>query len=124
MLVFVYGTLKKGYRLNRALASSEFLGTGTTFDKFKMYNLGSFPMVTREDEIAQVLGEIYRVSEQVLSNLDAIEGHPGFYRRTEIKVLDEHAEIQDAYIYLGPEDGPNSRYAVEISPKDGVLEYA
>lgn len=77
-LVFVYGSLKAGFGNHRLLSSSEFVSTGE-LDNAELYSLGGFPAVIVGND--SVSGEIYEVDEATLKALDALEGHPRFYKR-------------------------------------------
>lgn len=54
---------------------------------------------------AGVVGEIYKVDKQTLSELDTLEGHPNWYRREPIDVFDidtgKKKEKVEAYVYTG-----------------------
>ena len=76
-LIFVYGTLKTRKSRNNILSNSEYLGIFKSLPKYTMVNLGSFPGIF-EGGNTSISGEIYRVSEEVLHQLDLIEGHPIF----------------------------------------------
>ena len=76
--VFVYGTLKKGWGNNTLLANSTYKGAGTV--KGTLINLGSFPALLKEGD-SIVHGELYDVTDAILSMLDMLEGHPYFYKR-------------------------------------------
>ena len=81
-LVFVYGSLKKGFGNNYHLQeNAEYLGDFVTEPIFTMYSLGGFPAI-REKGRTPITGEVYRVGS--LSSLDRLEGHPTFYKRQEI----------------------------------------
>ena len=79
--VFVYGTLKKGGRLNGHLDNSKFIEE-KTLTGFKMYNVGWFPgiIVTNNNEDV-IHGEVYEVSPDTLNRLDMVEGVPHLYKR-------------------------------------------
>ena len=76
--VFVYGTLRKGQGNHQFLEKAEF--RGRTRISGTMYNLGPFPAVANTKE-GVIHGEVYRVSEEQLANLDALEGNPDYYHR-------------------------------------------
>lgn len=101
-LVFVYGSLKKGKRLSSVLAGSTHVGDGRTAEAYGLYNLGAFPGLTEEGEKkASVRGELYRVTNDVLDQLDRIEGHPSFYKRTNVPIIMNHmAERIEAGLYI------------------------
>lgn len=102
-LVFVYGTLKKGFSNHRLLASSELLGVAQTVKKYAMYSTG-VPIVVKGEEVSRIHGELYRVDETTLVYLDSLEGHPDWYRREEVDVFVEDQEegmrTERAWIYF------------------------
>lgn len=50
---------------------------------FSLYHLGGFPGLVPGGSRA-VVGEVYEVDEPTLAELDRLEEHPDFYRRTRI----------------------------------------
>lgn len=107
MDVFVYGTLKKGKHNHTLMEDSSFVGEGVTSETFFMWDVG-FPHVF-EDKVydcqphAPVRGEVYSVNDEVLRNLDWLEGVPHHYDRriVEVKVGDE---VMSAYMYITQPD--------------------
>jgi len=86
ILVFVYGSLKRGFSnykrlLDGSIGDCEYLHVATT--KGTMYDLGPFPAVDIEGP-NQIRGEVFRVDEDVLFALDRLEGDPTFYNRTKV----------------------------------------
>ena len=75
MILFVYGTLKRGHRLNGFLSNAAYLGEA--FTTGKLYNLGSYPGMVWGDGI--VYGEVYEVDD--FATLDRVEGTPTLYKR-------------------------------------------
>ena len=116
-LVFVYGTLKRGFWNNYLLKEAEFLGEGTTLEKFKLYTVG-FPYALSDGEGLPLRGEVYEVEEETLKRLDALEGYPNHYKRklTEVKLDD--GRVVKALIYYAerPRGEP-------LSPKDGFYSW-
>ena len=100
--VFVYGTLKKGHGNHRLLAGSEFLGEGRTREKYALYSSG-IPFAIKEEKVSKIQGELYLVNAATLTDLDRLEGHPGWYCREEISVVLEGkgAEVT-AWLYFYP----------------------
>lgn len=128
--VFVYGTLKQGHgNWQRLLKDrSTFVGHAQTADKFSMVNFGA-PVVFRVPAVAPVRGEVYRVSDRVLSDLDRLEGFRGEgernnYDRAEIDVLVAQVpEPLKALIYLS--ERPLSYRTMMVEPDgDGLLTWA
>lgn len=104
--VFVYGTLKMGGGLAHVLSSGYYAGEAVIAGR--LFNLGAFPGLKQavgfRDKLTQrqlrsrlgevafrigeipgadlVLGEVYRVSDAVIQNLDRVEGvSSGLYER-------------------------------------------
>ena len=104
--VFVYGTLKKNRGNYHYLKSSEFIGNGKV-ENYTMVSLGGFPgaIDTGEDIIH---GEVYRINENTLNNLDRLEGYNvakddyNFYTRETVDVTMEDGSIISAYMYTLP----------------------
>lgn len=84
-LVFVYGSLRKGYGLSPVLSSSEFVADVQTKPKYTMYSVGAFPCITQSGDTS-IVGEIYRVDLATLRRLDMIEGVPQLYKKALIEV--------------------------------------
>ena len=84
-LVFVYGSLRKGFGLSPVLNSSEFIGDVQTKPKYTMYSVGAFPCIT-ESGNTSIVGEIYKVDLATLRRLDMIEGVPQLYKKGIVEV--------------------------------------
>ncbi len=108
-LLFVYGTLKRGYGLNpiinkeandtpyrKATPSGSFIGECLTIKDYTMYHAG-YPVVSSEPR-HPVLGELYEVNPGVFRELDRIEGG---YDRVLVEVRDKEGTIHEAWMYLG-----------------------
>jgi gamma-glutamylcyclotransferase (GGCT)/AIG2-like uncharacterized protein YtfP len=82
-LVFVYGSLKRGFHNHGILEGSNarFRGNHKTEANYTMYSLGSFPGVVQGGETS-IRGEVYEVDS--LKSLDTLEGYPSFYTRIKI----------------------------------------
>jgi gamma-glutamylcyclotransferase (GGCT)/AIG2-like uncharacterized protein YtfP len=90
--VFVYGTLKRGGQLHDYLNNEEaqFI-TEYTVPKSKKYELKipdpkkyvmiGFPAIVTSKEGAEFKGEVYKVSDYIMSVLDMVEGVPHLYNR-------------------------------------------
>ncbi len=78
-LIFVYGTLRRNERHHHLLENSEYLGLYETDPDYQLFNLGSYPGVTEGN--CKVTGEIYRIDDGLLSQLDELENVPNEYIR-------------------------------------------
>lgn len=101
--VFCYGTLKRGHGNHRIIANARFVGQAVTEPRFTMLGLGGFPGIVDGGE-TPISGELYEVTDDtMMERLDRLEGHPGFYCRTPIRVrLDGSDDYIDAEAYLLP----------------------
>lgn len=99
--IFVYGSLKSGFRNHRLLQESnaEFLGTKYTKDtNFLMFSLGSYPAVVKNEKFGYgaIEGELYLIDDNTLFKLDLLESNGSFYKREEIELNDG----SKAWMYL------------------------
>lgn len=102
-LIFVYGTLKRGFSNHPFLAGQTFLGDGTTAPGFALFELDEYPgMVALAGNPAGVSGEVWSVDDECLACLDELEGTAeGLYRRGCVPLLPPFADRRvEAYLYL------------------------
>lgn len=102
--VFVYGTLKKGEG-NHRLLQGRALFCGEDSIHGKLFDLGAFPAAVQEGDNV-IHGEVYMVGPHTLRSLDGLEGHPHFYERKEVMLLNEKKLawayfLPDAKVYRG-----------------------
>jgi len=93
-LVFVYGTLKRGFSNNAILGNSRLIGDWRTDPVFKMLHLGYFPGVVFPGEDS-IKGELFEVNDVIMEKLDVLEGYPTLFDKTMIET--PHGP---AYMYL------------------------
>ena len=100
-LVFVYGSLKKGFSNHPVIENSKFLGNTETVDRnFRMFSLNYFPTVAEtEGEDFTIIGELYDVDTKTLQDLDRLEGNGHLYNRKKVKVY-WGLDIVEAWMYL------------------------
>ena len=104
--VFVYGTLKRGYRNNIILMRATFIGTGQTLAKCRLYDCG-FPVLRRRlnrDGVwnAPVRGEVYEVNDcETMRRLDSLESEGRMYHRRKKKIILDDGRIVIAHTYVG-----------------------
>ena len=73
-----------------------------------MYDLGAFPCIDKNGTTS-ITGDVYRVDDDTLTQLDMIEGVPNLYYRDEI-------ETEDIYV-----DNTGVLYAYYWASNDDVL---
>jgi gamma-glutamylcyclotransferase (GGCT)/AIG2-like uncharacterized protein YtfP len=111
---FVYGTLRRGCgNYEWTLAGKTIAEVPGTMTGGRMFDNGSFPYVTRDEDPANVVvGEVMTVPDAiydaVLRTLDGLEGYsPGrsfnHYTRVVTDVTLETGEQIQAYVYLASE---------------------
>lgn len=110
MLVFVYGTLRKGQGNHGRLAGARFVGRGKTVDRMTLLDVnGYFPAVVPIDGPSRIVGEVYDVDAATLKSLDQLEGYPHHYdrKRFDVELLDTDRAARHvvAWIYFYPPDG-------------------
>lgn len=101
ILLFVYGTLKRGCCNHAHLAGQMFVGVARTPPGYRLYDLGGYPGIApRLDDRDGVVGEVWSVNDDALRRLDAFEGvHDGLYRRETFPLRPPFADKKvDAYV--------------------------
>jgi gamma-glutamylcyclotransferase (GGCT)/AIG2-like uncharacterized protein YtfP len=87
MLIFVYGSLKRGYGLHHLLEDQAFIGCARTKPLYRLFDLGSYPGIVDWPDGLSVHGEVHRVTAGCLLTLDDAEGvEDGLYARREIQI--------------------------------------
>lgn len=104
MLVFVYGSLKKGFYNHPLISQFKQIAKGKI--NGRMYSLGSFPAIVLSDDPSDVVvGEVYDVTTDVgLRRLDRLEGYDpnsnfNFYTRSEVKCMTDDGRQLDVMVY-------------------------
>jgi len=94
VLVFVYGTLKRGHGNHHWLAGAPFMGEAALLNVV-LHDLGPFPMAVPGEGL--VRGEVYAIDAAGLARLDRLEGYPRLYDRRPLPLADGRT----AWVYLG-----------------------
>ena len=96
MLVFVYGTLRENCRNHYWLEGAEKVGVETIKENFKMIDTKcGYPTLIVSKEKNPIVGEIYKIDDQILKKLDYFEGYPVNFNRKLIKT-----NYGDAIVYF------------------------
>jgi len=105
-LLFVYGTLRRGFRLHHHLKrlGAQFVASGKV--RAELFDLGEFPGARASSKPGKtVVGELYRLNKVVnsLRVLDQIEGfsprNPGMFERGTTEVTLPNGERRLSRIY-------------------------
>jgi gamma-glutamylaminecyclotransferase len=95
-LLFVYGSLKRGFKHHDVLAGSECAGVAVTAAGYRLALQGEYPALVATGGEGRVRGELYRVSAELLTALDEFEGCPELYQRVSIDLEDGRSAL--AYV--------------------------
>lgn len=123
MLVFVYGTLKKGFHNHQVMqqAGGIFIRNAITFPEYEMISFGAYPGLIHIEAPGNIIkGELYEVAD--IAPIDRLEGHPQFYERFLMPIAVE--EVIEAWIYLlNPETYGDYEKHYGIRTHDNVKEW-
>jgi gamma-glutamylcyclotransferase (GGCT)/AIG2-like uncharacterized protein YtfP len=98
-ILFAYGSLKRGGRGNRWLFGQRFLGEAVTEPKYRLYDLGTYPALVKDDRTGlAVTGELWEVDDRCLAELDDYEYAGELYVRERVAIQGK-AEPVETYFY-------------------------
>ena len=103
LLIFVYGTLKRGLSNHSYLAGQRFVSEARTRPEYRLFDLGGFPgMVHAATDGLSIEGEIWEIDETCLHGLDRLEDvMGGEYERAIIALAPPFDDEKiEGYIYL------------------------
>jgi len=100
-MVFVYGSLKRGFGNHYFLRDAKYCGNTETVDAtFCMHSMGPFPAVTESNDNGyHITGELYEVDADTMNALDKLEGNGVFYTRKLVRVYTLEGTVE-AWMYL------------------------
>jgi len=92
-ILFVYGSLKKGFKHNYMLGKSTFLREVETEPNYLLYDTGPFPgmIEVKEGDGRCIEGELYEVTDDCLKSLD--KHVPYAYKKKEVKITGENKQV-------------------------------
>ena len=98
LLLFVYGTLKRGERNHPLLMDENYLGDTGTSPNYLLVDLGTYPgMVEKQNEGFSVQGELFEIPYRLIIGLDNIEDAPFLFNLELITLADGSKAF--AYLY-------------------------
>ncbi len=124
--VFVYGTLKQGFRNFHVNRGTRLPGVFVTLQAFPLYVIGEFglPWLVHEPGQGQrVRGQVFEVDADALAAMDALEcvDQPGWYTRLPLSV--QAAAGDTAHIQAAAYFGSAARLAVDAVHHGPLAEY-
>ncbi len=97
-LIFVYGSLCSGEAAHSRLEGADFVGEAWSRASYTLLDLGPYPGLVASGQ-TRVRGELYRVSESLLRELDLYEGHPDEFVRSRVYL--ESDDPAEGYLWAG-----------------------
>jgi gamma-glutamylcyclotransferase (GGCT)/AIG2-like uncharacterized protein YtfP len=122
-LVFVYGTLRRGYGNHHLMQDgARLLDLACTVQAYALYAL-EIPFAVKEQAVSPLRGELYAVGPECLARLDELEEHPQWYRREKVEAITDRGDNVLAWLYFYPEPRgalvPSGDYARHTPPGQG-----
>ena len=109
MYIFVYGTLKRGFKNNSVLTglNSTYIKPAETIKPYPMFDLGDgFPYLQDEPGKGKsITGEIWDIEDKDMVHLDRFEGVPTLYKKGTIEVY-INGEIERVACYFKAKEIP------------------
>ena len=121
-LVFVYGTLKKGFRNADLLSDATYITDCITQAEFNMKSYGAFPILLEYEEVAFIKGELYKVNSETLALLDELESLGELYDRRFI-MLEGIDEPVMCYFIITPNEAFIDEYDGKITNINNIQEW-
>ena len=103
--VFVYGTLMRGEPAHSYLEGAVFMGE-YLLRGHEMYDLGRYPAIVPA-EGGVVYGEVYRITPDMLADMDAYEDEGSLYYRKTVAVENAGGRLE-AFVYVYAKE-PNGK---------------
>lgn len=130
-IVFVYGTLKKGFNNEPLLSDQKFLGKAVLADEnFKMYEVEGyykFPALVecKDGNGYKIFGEVYEVDDACLASLDRLEGvDHGLYERILVDVHVAGGELlKNVFVYKFKNSVKNYKHCGPAWPIKELLRF-
>ena len=88
------------------MTGSTFVGQAKTKEAYTLFFDGALPYVNKTLTNApktQITGDVYEIEDWQLEQIDALEGHPNWYRRELIPVVYADGREDQAWLYFNPE---------------------
>ncbi|MEZ5275923.1 MAG: gamma-glutamylcyclotransferase family protein [Opitutaceae bacterium] len=102
-LVFVYGTLMRGYENHPFIEGQRFLGEARTRPGYRLHQLTGYPgMVVHPGDAIGIPGELWAVTEACLRELHRLEGvNVGLYAYEPVRLQPPFEHLPTfTYLYL------------------------
>lgn len=107
MFLFVYGSLKIGFKYSYLINKDKLIGNAKTVEKYALrrYPEADYPYLTKEP-LFNIEGQLFEIDHKDLVSLDKLEGYPEFYNREEVEIISENIKYK-AIVYFISEEPKN-----------------
>lgn len=124
-VVAVYGTLKRGHgNYMNYLRREKFVGAGVTQDKYPLIINGLPYLLSKKGIGHNVEVDVFKVTDATFKELDLLEGHPTWYRRTQVPIKMKDGRLINCWIYFNDtEHVPSEKFHKSFGtvPKKRVI---
>jgi gamma-glutamylcyclotransferase (GGCT)/AIG2-like uncharacterized protein YtfP len=96
---FAHGLLRQGARSQAIMEDSELVGQAETDEAYALFNVGDKAVVTRRP-VSKIKGDVYSITDDKLTMLDRIEGHPRVCKRELVPVILADGKSAEAWIFF------------------------
>lgn len=128
-LLFVYGTMKRGFQCHGLVADGEFVARGWTKPQaFKLVQTDTFPaaiMGASGPLYKQIAGEVYLVPTTEIKHIDQYENNGTLFHRRRIGIDLDNGGSLLAWMYLADTKtfGGNTKLCPTFTRKKNGIEY-
>lgn len=111
ILIFVYGTLMKGFGNNEHVLYDSTFVKATKITGFEMFTNGAFPMLLESSTDKIIYGELWLINSSAFRRCDGLEGYPSHYNRKQIQTENGLAWV---YFYNTNSFANRQHYLIKI----------
>ncbi len=97
--LFVYGTFRKGYSEEKLIAGADLLGPAETVEQYALCLINNKPVVTKRP-MSTIKGEVYSLTEEMLTKIDRLRRHPHINKRELVTVKLNDGNVVEAWLYF------------------------
>lgn len=119
ILVFTYGTLKRGGWNHHYLKDAKFVGEAKVKGTLYLRRGFCYPVLFLDGD-TDIHGEVYEVDKRGLQRMDDLEGVPNLYKRKQITTSDGTV----AWVYYADSNKVFRKSELELIPDGNFVVYS
>ncbi|MBI5211902.1 MAG: gamma-glutamylcyclotransferase [Nitrospirae bacterium] len=97
--LFIHGTLRRGCSNNKLLSGADFIGCAETTQDYALFMVDKKPLITKRP-VSKIKGDVYSMTEDMLTMVDRLKGHPRINKRELVSVKLEDGKTIEAWLYF------------------------